>query len=351
MSEQFVIKPPRYIRFPLFLLRPLLINRIEVLTDMFHYGIFYFAVACNYSLHDIARQCLYAFYRKDKRNDALLLSIRNALKRYADKDMFDQDFDYSGFQSDGTGFNPGDEYGQLLKLFEHDEKLLSDATEYCQVKGALKLLGIDSNIDHIIKNAKRIFAMTPPKEPIPMVSVRNLFNVYNNEDNDKTEFALMQFASFIAISSMLGKDRKYCLTTHDFIRARAFGYSSIKQVPQEKVEGKPVYTLESEELTLLFNKYKKRHHAEKVIKALQRGWEVETYSKGQKGFYVTVGDRITLNNLALIAEGSKPAMRDKLNKHRKNEATKYALAKLNSIYANDAQQKSCNGELKLKIVG
>ena len=294
----------KYVQFPLYLLRGLFDNKDQVLNDIFKYGIYKFSKTITNDPHNVAKQTMYGFYRGVLTDDLL-----NLMQDYVNSGKIDIDEDYNGFS--GSEFNPETEINQLLELFIQDDNFKDKAIEYYQIKVAYDFLGITGNYDNCIKRGQKIESQIPDKEPMPMVSKTLLFQF---RDHSKTEFDLMQFACYVGVRSILGK-KKYSRTNKKMILCRAFGYSSIKHLPDELPE--------------LFKKYSKRYHIDRVINFLELNWNFMTYSNNMRGIYVAAADKMTLEELAIIAETKKHSKRLDELKNRKKDAKLKAFEQLN----------------------
>jgi hypothetical protein len=114
----------------------------------------------------------------------------------------------------------------------------------------------------------------------------------------------------MAIKSILGM-RRYVKTNKQHIVSRMFGYSSIKVIGKVNEE--------------LFKKYSTRYQIDKVLLELELSWNVKIYSRNIRGMYVSVGNKISLDDLALEAESKKKKNRIEVNKNNKSKAKERAL--------------------------
>lgn len=298
----------KYLQFPLFILRNLIIDKKNTINNIFLYGIYKFSSQIKYDLSEVARQLMYKYYRSELTND-----LSEAMEMYIDNGTIDIDEDYNGFN--GSEFNPEIEIEQLMKIFETDSDFKNNAIELHRIKQAYEILGFEPNYVSCMNTAKQIEKSIPEKEPFPMVNKKLLFDF---RDNEKSEFDLMQLACYISIQSILGQ-KSYCPTNKDMIICRAFGYSSIKHLPKEMTPA----------IKELFCKYMNRYHKDKIIQQLELNWNVLTYCPGMRGFYIGINGKITLDQLVLIAETKKKKNQINELKIKKNEAKEKALQQLN----------------------
>lgn len=297
----------RYLQFPLFLLRDFIRNKEKTINRIFDFGIFLYSTKFSYQVEEVAKQLIYDYYSqklpfvlqsKIESIESEIIGINREL----------------AFASDRT-FQPFDEIQELLEVFETDEQFLKNAIEYYQVHLAFQSIGITGNIETTIKGGKEILKMVQPAEPLPMVNKKLLFDF---RDNEKSEFDLIQFLTYIAIKSILGK--RTCVKTNKMhIICRMFGYSSCKHLPKKMPSN----------VKELFSKYSHRYHIDRVIQSLELNWNVLTYSSNLRGIYVAMGDKINLEELVLIAETKKQKNRIEKLKQNKIAAKAKVLQQLN----------------------
>ena len=313
-----------YLQFPLFLIRGLFTDKEKTINDIIRYGIYRFAKRQKFNLYDVAKQLMYSYYRKqgDLTNDLL-----KTIEGYISNEMIDIDEDYNGFVGALNQFNPGTAIEQLLNIFGYnamtdeineencDNDFYSKAIEFYQIKQAYNFLGITGDYDNCLKVGKQIEKTIPEHEPFPPISKSLLFDF---RDKEKTEFDLMQFAAYISIRSILGT-KTYCRTNKEMIVCRMFGYASKKHLPDKM----------NPAINDLFSKYSKRYHIDRLLQHLEINWNVLTYSNNIRGMYVANKKKITISELALIAQTKKKKNQIAKLKEEKREATEKALQQLN----------------------
>jgi hypothetical protein len=303
----------RYLQFPLCMLRNLLTDRKKTIDDIIDFGIYHFSKSVKYDLSEVARQMMYCYYRKQ---DDLTNDLRRMIQRHIDSENIQIDDDYNGFS--GSEFNPETEIGQITELFDADNNFREKAIEFYQIRQAFSFLGIIGNFDTCLKRGKEIERTTPKGEPYPSINIKRIFEFLEQE---KTEFDLMQFACYIAIRSILGK-KPYCRTNKEMILCRAFGYNSVKHLPATM---NPV-------IKELFDKYKKRHHIERILQSLKLSWNILIYGRNVHGLYIGLKNlkkNITLANMISYAETKKKKNQIAELKKQENEAREKALQQLN----------------------
>ncbi len=299
----------RYLQFPLSLLRDLFTDKKKVIDQIIRYGIYRYSKSFSYTLNDVSRQLMYAYYRNDLSSDLL-----KAMTTYVNDELIELDEDYNGFGD--TKFSPDIEVEQLLGIFESDKEFEGKAIEYYQMHLSYQSLGLTGSIEQALKVAKEIEKHIPANDPMPMISRTHLFNF---RDHDKTEFELAQFTVFIALRSIIGGKRQYAKTNKLHIASRMFGYASHKHLPDKF----------SPAIKELFNKYTNRYHIDKVLQELELNWNVKIYSKNMRGMLVAMGNKIKMEDLILAAETQKRKNRIEALIKSKDEARVKALQQLN----------------------
>ncbi|MFA6402781.1 MAG: hypothetical protein WCX31_14355 [Salinivirgaceae bacterium] len=293
-----------YIQFPLYLLRNLFKDKNATINTILTYGIYRFSTTIKYDINEVARQLMYGYYRGDLTND-----LRPTMEMYINADKLPIDEDYNGFA--GNTFDPEYSLTELHELFNDDPDFKNKAIEFYQIKQAYSFLKLTGDFNNCIKQGLKLEKSIPSGEPLPMINTKHLFAF---RDNNKTEFDLMQFACYVGFRSIIGI-KPYSKTNKQMILCRAFGYSSIKQLPKEPPE--------------LYKKYSKRYHIDKIISFLELNWGVLTYSNNMRGIYVANVDKMTIEQLAIIAETKKQTRRLNEIKNKKRDAKEKAIQQLN----------------------
>jgi hypothetical protein len=300
----------RYLQFPLSLLREFHIDKVKTLNKIIEFGICHFAMnnKRENDLNSMVNHFIYVNYQN---------KLPSELEELFEGELenFGGDLDYRGFNGNGELEPWEDEREELINFFENNEYVKKLAFQLYDISLAKKYLCISDGDDSKLLNAYNEIKIATKEDKIfAMVNKESLFNF---RDNEKTEFEIMQFLTFIGIKSVLGT--KQCIkTNYDLIFARAFGYNSIKDVPK---------TL-SKVIQPIYDKYKIRWHRDKIKNELEDSWNLITYSNNTRGFFVSVDSKFSLEKLALVAESSKKKNKDLKRKNEKAEATKKALEKL-----------------------
>lgn len=303
-------KTERYLQFPLFLIRDMVINKEEVINKILTYGIYKYSTKFSYTKYDVCKNLVYDYYRK---KGELTSYLSEKMDNYVESGLIVIDEDYCGFI--GNNFDPADEIEQLETIFETDVEFRNRAIEYYQIKLSYDSLGITGNKENCIKKGIEIEKQIKIKEPMPMLSKKLLFEF---RDNEKTEFELTQLLAYMAIKSILGT-KQFVKTNKKHIVSRMYGYSSCTHLPN-----KPKPTIEA-----LIKKYSCRYHIDKLLRSLELDWNVITYSNNIRGVYVAMKNKTSIQDLAFFAETRKQKNRINNLMEEKKQAQEMALKKLN----------------------
>jgi hypothetical protein len=192
-------------------------------------------------------------------------------------------------------------YVHTLKLEYGDKKKkMKDAGKYFCIK-----YGYNS-----YDNGEAIYNSLPPNLPMTGINKDVCFDFY---ENPKTPDEIAVLLAFLAIKSVIGK-KPYVKMTNDFLIARMGGYKSIKDMPEPLPEP--------------LAQYSTRRKMAKIKLELQTNWNVNYYSYYTRGFYVSLDNKFSLNDLALQAEKRRKTIKEKQLKQKKQDARKKALIKL-----------------------
>jgi hypothetical protein len=299
----------RYVQFPLFLLREMLLNKKDTINKIISFGLYKYSTKFNYTVDDASKNLMYYFYRKKRE---LTSYLSETIDTYIESEILDLDEDYNGFND--KEFEPTFEMEQLDKIYKTDAEFLNRVIEFYQMQLAFNSIGINGSIELCLNTAKKIEKQIEPNEPQPMVNTNLLFDF---RENEKSESDLIQFLAYIAIKSILGKN--LCTKTNkNHILSRMFGYSSIKHLPDKL---KP-------SINELRTKYSHRHHFTQLIKKLEMNWQIITYSNHIRGMYVAMKYKISIDELALKAETKKEKVKIEALKQLKKEAKEKALEQI-----------------------
>jgi hypothetical protein len=250
----------------------------KVIDEILDFGIYYVSLKIKYDPKALTKQFIYWAYRYDV-PESLQYIIDSRHWEYVGKGV--------GFDSDG--FEPWEEeVKEVDETFEADPELKERATEYYRFRLTCNLLNIRPGT-HTFDQGKELVISMQKGGPMPMANVDRLFYF---RDPNKPEFDLIQFMAFIGIKSIVGK-KPFCKTNLNHIRARMFGYSRHKDVP-EKVTGSKLY-----------RQYATRYHMDKLMESLKDNWHVKAYCGHTRGLYIGVGEDLKYETLIETAERSK----------------------------------------------
>lgn len=182
-----------------------------------------------------------------------------------------------------------------------------------KIKASLNWFGVTSgNDNNTLKNGKQLYDSIPYKSPKTSIKKDLYFDFYQN---DKTEFEIAVLCGFLAIRSIL-LYKPYCKITDNFMLVRMAGRAKVEEI---------------DSLPEAFQKYlktpdTKRYHLEKIKKELKHHWNLKTYGRHTRGFYVSFD--LSLEDLILEAEKKRKKYIEKNYKTIEAEARKQALRKL-----------------------
>jgi len=300
MSEE------KYFQFPLFLMRDLTTNKEQALNNIIRYGLYSMSLKIQTTIEDAAKQLMYCYYRD---RASLPKNLEGKMGLYINHKQLTLDEDYNGFN--GETFNPELEIEQLLEIFKTDLEFQAKVIDFYKIRQAYKAIGVTGDYTNAVRVGKQIQNSIPKGEPMPMMNKNQLFEF---RDNDKKEFDLMLFAINIGIRSIIGQ-KSYSKTNKKMILCRAFGYSSVKHLPDIMPE--------------LFHKYSGRYHFDRLLKMILIGnWNIISYAEKMRGMYVGFKSKITKEKLAEIAEMNKYKAKIEALKAENNAAREKALNKI-----------------------
>jgi hypothetical protein len=303
-------KNERYIQFPLYLIRNIFNNKEKTIGQIITYGIYRYSCSFKYATNNVAQQIIYDYYKGN-----LSTNLRRKID-FINSDVIGKNEDYNGFTGMGE-FSPDDEIIELMECFNNDEDLYFMAIEHYQIHLAYESLNIKGNKNDCLLKGKEIEKLIPKGEPMPMINLSLLFDF---RDKEKSEFEITQLCAFIAIKSILGI-KNTVKTNKNHIVSRLLGYASVKHLPSEM----------NEVVKALYIKYSHRYHIDKLLQHLELNWNVITYSNDMRGLYVAMNNKISLDQLALLAESKKQKNRILNLKQKKTDAKNKALLQLSKM--------------------
>lgn len=273
--EQKNKRDDRYIQFPLCLLQGTYQDPKKSLNMMSSYGIVKYAKTFSYDLSEVARQLMYAFYRKKN-------MIQNDLYKefccFIDNGSLTTDEDYNGFA--GPSFYPDDSIQELLKIFGFNKDFEEAAILRYQISQAASFLNIDiKDIDATLRNytngfiLKEQFERSYGLDCFPSIKPSQIFEF---RDSGK-DLDLLQ--AYIGIKSLIGQ-HNYVSTHKTVILSRMLGCKSndsLKAFLNSNKTAKEVY-----------EKYSGRKRMDNLLyKLIERGFIMMLSKKHESRIYVS----------------------------------------------------------------
>lgn len=180
------------------------------------------------------------------------------------------------------------------------EKMISCASKYDMT------LGSNQNAFDNGKQLYNSFDINPPRAGIKLSIWWDFYK------NDKTEFDKICLLCFLAIKSILGRQKSYCKITNKYLWARMDG--KVKAVDE-------IWELSDE-----VKKYANEYQTKKIKASLRNNWGLVTYSHYCRGFYVSY--KLTLEGLIMEAEKRRKSTIERQYKVLEKELIKKTLDKL-----------------------
>jgi hypothetical protein len=246
----------RYIQFPLCLLQSTYENPVKGLNLILCFGIVNYAKKFDYTITEVGRQLMYAYYRK---LDSIQADLYKMMQNYIDNEELTIDEEYYGFGAKGI-FDPL-EGCELLSLFESNDEFKQAAIIRYQITQAADSLNIKiSTIDNVINNyqeglnIKNSFEQKFSADSWASVKPDQLFEFRDSIQD------LDLFRAFIGIKSIIGR-RNFISTNKPAILSRMIGCKS-----------KAVFEQFSKDKNLLptVQMYSKRYHMDKLLFTLAK---------------------------------------------------------------------------------
>lgn len=193
-------------------------------------------------------------------------------------------------------------YEDSLKLYQGSnlEKIISCASNY-----DIKL----GNNQKTLDNGEELYNSLPINSPRAGIKLSIWWDFYKN---DKTEFDKICLLSFLAIKSILGRQKSYCKTTNYYLWSR--------------MDGKVKAVNEISDLSNEVKKYANEYQTKKIKTSLIHNWGLVTYSRYCRGFYVSY--KLTLERLIMEAEKRRKSTKERQYKDHEKELIKKVLDKL-----------------------
>lgn len=193
-------------------------------------------------------------------------------------------------------------YKQSETLQGNPAKRIKDSSEYFGIT-----LG---NITKSLENGKMLFQTTPDKTAMTGISKGLLFEYYQN---DKSDFEITLFLSFLAIKSILGK-KSYCRITTDYLICRMAGYTSKSEIT---------------ELPANLKIYLTRRKMDSLKMELKNSFGLKIYGRYTRGFFVSF--ELPIEQLIKEVEMKRKSYIEKTQRGEQSKAVKKVLTELYSM--------------------
>jgi hypothetical protein len=164
------------------------------------------------------------------------------------------------------------------------------------------------NIQGIKTNGKELLNRIDSKCPKVGINTKIYWDYRDNYKNDFEDVCLL---AFLAIKSILNK-KPYCKIDNRFLLARMDGKAK---------------SCDFEALSPSIRKFANEYQTKKIKYQLSDSWNLKTYSRYTRGFYVSFS--LNINDLIYEAEKRRKSVKEKQSKLLQNEAVKNALIRLN----------------------
>ena len=298
-------KSARYFFIPIWLLRDIAVNRVDVIDQILRYGLYNFPKTVKLRDDFILSKFIYFSLRKKHLIPSSMVS---------DIEAFEPEFftlDYEAFGMYGK-FKPDLLVEVLLKMFKEDSSLKERVMEVGRVLASLDYFDVVANVENIICNGRILEKYEKDKYPMVMVNKDKLFEFYENE---KKERELIKYAVNLSILSLLGKKKGFMNTNKAMIFARAFGYRDHKEIAE--LEFKPE----------LYEKYTTETVSKNILNEVEEEWFVHAYRKrGMRGVYIA--NKTHMSREDLVMGVAKKRHKSKINKMKDEEYEKRAIEAL-----------------------
>ncbi len=194
--------------------------------------------------------------------------------------------------------------------FVHCDLLeIGNNTEKMKASGSY--LGITyGNPKEAYKNGKMLYDSLPENQPMAGINKDTCFDFYKHY---KTPDQIAVLLAFLAIKSIVGS-KPYYKTNIEQIGCRMAGLVSVK---------------EKDDIPEDIKNYLSRRKFDKIKYELQVNWNVNFYSYYTRGFYVSIDNKLKLDQLVFEAEKNRISNKQKEIAIRIKEARNLAMKRLN----------------------
>ena len=190
--------------------------------------------------------------------------------------------------------------------FYHEGKIENSVYKAAHNDFGIKL----GNPQNSASNGKILFESKTKKAPMTGISKKTCFDFY---DNEKTESEIAVLLAYLAIKSIIGT-KPYVHITNEFLIARMGGFPSIKAIPEELPEP--------------LAKFATRRRLDKIKFELRKSWNVTIYGFRVRGFYVSIENQFSLEDLIYEVEKRRKSATEMKLRQKQNEAILKAKTKL-----------------------
>lgn len=192
-------------------------------------------------------------------------------------------------------------------IYEHSREL-EHGTPLQKIKSSASFFGIIIyNKKKCLSNGKKLYDSIGLNTPTVGINFSIWWDYYNNE---KCDFEKICLLGFLALKSIL-QQKPYCKITNAFWLARMDGRAN--SCPFNELSG-PI------------RKYANEYQTKKIKTELCLSWNLITYSRYTRGFYVSF--KLDIDKLVYEAEKRRKSTKQKELKRLEKEALKKALLRL-----------------------
>lgn len=196
-------------------------------------------------------------------------------------------------------------------VYAHGHRNLEYGDEIQIFKASAKHFGITfNNLKKSYNNGEVLYNSLGDGNPMVGIEKDMCFDYYKNY---KTDFQKRCLLGYLGIRSIL-MDKAYCKTTNDFWFSRMDGKAS--KTNKDNL---------SKEIQEFYNEYQ----AKKIKNELSVHWNLKTYSRYTRGFYVSL--KLSLEDLVFHAEKKRKSYQEKKLKKETEMARLKALNRLSNI--------------------
>lgn len=317
----------KYIRFPLYFIRDMLVDKDVGIRKMLLFGYCLAADRLDVDVYNAYRQTVYCYYQYVKDPDSMRAIIPTYIKEeielLVDYGQFDYDPDHYGFGSDGV-LNVEHEISQLMEHGRKEPKFHRMVLDYHRIRSTADLFGISiSVIDSVIAQYRKYSDESAKHTRWVSIKIGLLFEYMNQP---KTEYQVLLLAAYMGVKAIIG-NKPYARTTKSYILANMFGCMNETELQ--------TLLIENGTLAELHKKYSSRKMFEKLNKELQKsGFVPEWLPNGKSGTFVStkLGHKVFLREVAKELDGRKKTA----TKHEVSveEYRKASVIELNEIRNN-----------------